>query len=116
MTVYPNARTIHPGEDGYDFLHKVWLKQGKPFQFDYQGDIGGMIVFVYDYQVSDTPSFHLKAEAGPTLYDETAPGGPMSFGFEPYMLCRGQIRYVAPTHNRRGRITKVPLPMERSRL
>jgi hypothetical protein len=115
MSIFPEARNVSPGDREYDFLHGVWVKQQRPAQFDWQGKEGGVIVYVYD-RGDIRPVFHIHAEAGPTLLDETAPGGPLTFGFEPLMQCRGQLRYTAPSHNRRGRMVKVPLPMQRSNL
>lgn len=114
-TRYPEARDIKPGDSGYDKLHAWWVRNMRSAQFDWQGAEGGVICTVYDLG-SDRPIFHVIAEAGPTLFDESAPGGPLSFGFEPLMQSRGQIRYTPPSHNRRGRVVKIPLPRQRSNL
>ena len=116
MTVYVSARTIKFGDPEYDFLHRQWVKNGQPFQFAWEGNEGGILIYVYGYKLGGTPDFHVHAEAGPTLFDETAPGGPMTLGFEPLMAARGQIRYTAASHNRRGRVVKIPLPRQRSNL
>jgi hypothetical protein len=115
LSVFPNARNVVPGDREYDFMHRLWVKNQKPFQFDWEGKEGGFIAYVYERDL-EQPTFHIHSEAGPTLLDETAPGGPMTLGFELLMAARGQIRYTAPSHNRRGRVVKVPLPMQRSNL
>lgn len=114
-SIYSEARNLSRGDSGYDKLHAWWLKNQRSAQFDWQGKEGGVIVNVYNTG-AEYPVFHIIAEAGPTLLDETAPGGPLTLGFEVLMQARGQLRYTHPGHNRRGRVVKVPLPRQRSNL
>jgi hypothetical protein len=62
------------------------------------------------------PDFFVNVEAGPTLFNEEAPGDdPITVGFIPLMLAYGGVSfsYVGQIKNRRLIVTVPYLPRER---
>ncbi len=51
------SKRIQEGSEGYDDILAAWIENGRPSQFDRQGDWGGAIYRVIDTD-ADTPDFY----------------------------------------------------------
>ncbi len=110
MATATAARTVRDGDAEYDELWKQWVRNGRSYQFDWTGATGGYIAHVYNREL-ERPDIHIHAEAGPTVFDETLPGGQKTLGWAVQVIRRGSIRYVPSTpFGGRSRLTKNPLP------
>jgi hypothetical protein len=108
-------RKISDGDSEYAEVYRAWERNGRPYQFDRVGDFGGAIYHCPDYRTKDRPDFYVHAEAGPTVFDEDKPGGPIQHGFAEKVAKSGylQVRAIGPRHNARLKIRAIPLPRER---
>ncbi len=88
----------------------------EPYQFDRLGEFGGQSYHCPDYRTVERPDFYVHAEAGPTVFDEEQPGGPVEHGFAEKVAQSGflRVRRVGPRRNARLKISVVPLPRERT--
>jgi hypothetical protein len=68
------------------------------------------ILICPDYNL-EQPDFFVVAEAGPTLFPDSAPGGPTTLGFIPLMLTQGGVRFrtTGQAKNKQLKIGR-PLP------
>ena len=104
------ARTVQDGQAEYDGLWKEWVRNGRPYQFDWAGATGGYIAHVFERQL-ERPDIHIHAEAGPTVFDEDKPGGPISLGWAIWVVRKGAVKYTPATpQGARSRIRKIMLP------
>ena len=111
------AERIERGDERYDAIRQLWIRNGRPFQFDREDASGGAIYHAHVLESDpDWPIFFVIASAGPTLYpDNDKPGqGPIQKGWAWWIRRSGylRIRRVGPRHNSRLTITKVPLPRQ----
>ena len=115
MATAPRKITELDGDEWRD-VYAAWLRNGRPYQFDRLGEFGGAIYHCPDYRTVDRPDFYVHAEAGPTVFDEEHPGGPIQHGFAEKVAQSGfvRVRRVGPRHNARLKISVVPLPRERT--
>lgn len=87
------SRALAPGSPEYAAVFANWVRNGRPYQFDRMDAAGGAIYHCPDYQHAAEPTFFVHAEAGPTEFDETRPGGPSKLGWIVEMLRTGQVEF-----------------------
>lgn len=60
---------ITPTDSDYDDVHAAWVKNGRPSQFDREGDFGGAVYRCLDTSQSE-PDFYVAFSMGPTKVNE----------------------------------------------
>lgn len=97
-------------------VYAAWIRNGRSYQFDRFGELGGAIYHCPDYRTIDRPNFFVHAEAGPTVLDEEHAGGPVTLGWTEKLTRMGFVRFrqTGPRRIRRLKITVVPLPRDRT--
>ena len=111
-----DARRVSDGDSEYNAILAAWNRNQRPYQFDMLGEFGGRIVHCPDWRTAERPTFYIHAEAGPTVFDEEHPGGPIKHGFADWLTRTGYlfVKQVGPRRNARLKISVIPLPRERT--
>lgn len=66
-----SSKKIQEGDEGYDAIHRTWVYEGRPSQFDRQGAWGGALYNVLNRR-EESPDFYQRYSEGPTIVnDET---------------------------------------------
>lgn len=108
-------REIKHGDSEFAAVYAGWVKNGRPAQFDLFGSWGGAIIHTVDRGAACTGTdwvrFFVHASMGPTVFDETIPGGPTERGWEDQVPERGFLEFKRGPYNKLT-ISKDELPRD----